>query len=560
LALFTQASNKVYRSKRDKQPVVQRLEAHVSAGGLLVVAPDALVPFAESSYEQRHRFCLASSRKDSSWSEGGVSRVAHGAAVTGSAVVVDWVGAGRVGSGERWDFDSYFSRSEYCSLPGDVGATACVEGPWLVEALALGRAPGEVGPVFHDAALGMGRFDAAVSVVAVGPRARGVAHRLHAAAAALARRSGARVVGPSVESFSEAFEGTGGRVVEGLALPELDGDLHLSATDTASPAAAAAGAATVGRIVAERTDDVYRLLHACLEPLAGQLGAVPYAERIHGSGSGRAARGAARRPASRRTQRPRAIQFACTSDGTSLTMAQQMALMQLTDATLPSGSFAHSAGIEAAHQLGILGRLGHTEQGAHAVAAVRSFVLAAARSGHRLHGAFAAAAHEAVCTEAGSPASLERWKALDAELHAHLAGNAVACRASLQQGAAMARALAHWEPAAEPAVPLPRPLRGHAATVFGLAGARLGLPRPTTLAALAHCGVRDAVSAAVRLGLLGPLRGVELQAGIVQELASELLLAPNAGVPGVQEAAGSAPLVDCAHAAHDLLHARLFVS
>lgn len=46
--LPVQASTKVYQAKEDGHAAVQRLEASVGAGGLLVFSPDPLVPFAQS--------------------------------------------------------------------------------------------------------------------------------------------------------------------------------------------------------------------------------------------------------------------------------------------------------------------------------------------------------------------------------------------------------------------------------------------------------------------------------------------------------------------------------
>lgn len=226
--------------------------------------------------------------------------------------------------------------------------------------------------------------------------------------------------------------------------------------------------------------------------------------------------------------------------------------MQLADATLPTGGFAHSGGIEAAYQLGILTSDG-SRQGRDLPLhrQVKSFVLSAARSNNRLQGAFAAAAHDV-------SNNLAEWTLLDARLQAHLATNAAAFRASAQQGAALVRALTYW-PAPNSEVALPRPLRGHLATVFGLAAARLGLSRDAALQALAHCTVRDLLSAAVRLNLVGPLYAVGLQAEIMAELEPDLLeVAAQQG--SIDNAASSSPMVDCAQAAHDLLHARMFLT
>ena len=106
LALGTQASTKVYRTRGDQRsPAKQVLDASVGDGGLMVWAPDPLVPFAQSSYVGTQRFSLAP---------------------TASLVAIDWVGAGRAACGERWAFDSYTSRTEVrlCSAGEDPVATA----------------------------------------------------------------------------------------------------------------------------------------------------------------------------------------------------------------------------------------------------------------------------------------------------------------------------------------------------------------------------------------------------------------------------------------------------
>ena len=72
LQLSTQASTKVYRGARG---AAQSLDADVDAGGLLVVTPDAVTPFAGSRYEQKQTVKSAAG---------------------GSCVVVDWLGAVKV--------------------------------------------------------------------------------------------------------------------------------------------------------------------------------------------------------------------------------------------------------------------------------------------------------------------------------------------------------------------------------------------------------------------------------------------------------------------------------
>jgi len=83
----TQASTKVYRSDRGAS---QRLRARVDDDSLLVLLPDPVVCFAGSRYTQDQHVHLA-----------------DGA----SLVLVDWLTAGRIGSGERWQFDEYRSQT-----------------------------------------------------------------------------------------------------------------------------------------------------------------------------------------------------------------------------------------------------------------------------------------------------------------------------------------------------------------------------------------------------------------------------------------------------------------
>ena len=200
LALTTQASTKIYKAKADGVPTQQRLTAEVAAGALLVVAPDPVVPFAQSAYAGLQRYAL----------EPGASLVA-----------VDWVGSGRVSNGERWAHGSFSTRTELswaaaggggAASPGSRGAvagggSAAAAGgdgaaagsgdaatggvgaaeasrPWLVEAVQLVGGPGS--ELAFD--LGETRRDAYATVVLVGSQAAPVVSRFYAAAAALALR------------------------------------------------------------------------------------------------------------------------------------------------------------------------------------------------------------------------------------------------------------------------------------------------------------------------------------------------------------------------------------
>ena len=127
LFVSTQASTKVYRSTHGSSA---RLTVRVADRGLLVLAPDPVVCFAESRFEQHQTFDVASD---------------------GRLVVIDWVTSGRRESGERWAFTQYVNR-----LVMRLDDTLIVH-----EALALRRQDG-------DLAARLGRFDVLAVVVVLG--------------------------------------------------------------------------------------------------------------------------------------------------------------------------------------------------------------------------------------------------------------------------------------------------------------------------------------------------------------------------------------------------------
>jgi len=166
------------------------------------------------------------------------------------------------------------------------------------------------------------------------------------------------------------------------------------------------------------------------------------------------------------------------------------------------------------------------------------------QSSTQLFTPFAIAAHSAFIsnqdepTDAGSAiqATLAKLIELNVVLDAQLATTAPARRASLQQGAALARVAHHWltrgpmgETRAETrskqhSSPNIRRtqlvselhLDGHAhgAIVLGALAAALDLSSFAVRIALVHTSTRDVISAAVRLNLIGPLAAVHLQSQV----------------------------------------------
>ncbi len=152
--LGTQASTKIYRNPLAR-PCAQRTRATVGANALLVMAPDAVQPFADSDYVQQQEFHLG-----------------NGAGL----VLVDWFTSGRKESGECWAFRRYRSRNEIF-----------IDGRCRVlDSLLLEQADGPSGLQQR-----MGRYHCFASLLMIGPSLAAPAEALLGAIAAteLSRRA-----------------------------------------------------------------------------------------------------------------------------------------------------------------------------------------------------------------------------------------------------------------------------------------------------------------------------------------------------------------------------------
>ena len=197
-------------------------------------------------------------------------------------------------------------------------------------------------------------------------------------------------------------------------------------------------------------------------------------------------------------------------------------LLQLADGNFPSGGFAHSGGLEAWRHAG-----GATDfAGLHdlARAAIR-LTLPALREAARPDGN-------------PSRADVE----LDVLLTYHVANNA-----SRQQGRALRDSsdavfgrLPTWE----------GPL--HLPVVFGVVARHLDLTPSTVDVAWLNHNARGLTSAAVRLGIFGPLEAQWTHARLVERLEP---LLDDAAPPRQTH-----PIAELLQAAHDRLYTRLFVS
>jgi urease accessory protein len=127
----TQALTKIYRNPR-LRPCGHRLKATLDDGSLLVLAPEPVQAFADSTYVQRQEFHLQPAA---------------------GLVLVDWFCSGRAAYGERWTFTRLQSRNEIF-LGGE---------RILLDSLLLDAAQAS-----QRTAHGMGRFNCLALVVIIG--------------------------------------------------------------------------------------------------------------------------------------------------------------------------------------------------------------------------------------------------------------------------------------------------------------------------------------------------------------------------------------------------------
>ena len=215
-------------------------------------------------------------------------------------------------------------------------------------------------------------------------------------------------------------------------------------------------------------------------------------------------------------------------------------IWQLCDSAFPTGSFAHSGGLEAAWQHGEIA-------GVDDLAGWIEATLQQTASGLI---PFVAAGWD------GRPCLRE----LDAFCDACLL-NHVANRASRAQGKALLMACGkafNLEPVGQ-VVDLVRAggHAGHYAPIFGATARALEVPRGSAGELFMFFTLRGAVSCAVRLGICGPLQGQGLQHRLsprASEMARRAMDVP------VEQVAQTAPLADLLQATQDRLYSRLFVS
>lgn len=213
-------------------------------------------------------------------------------------------------------------------------------------------------------------------------------------------------------------------------------------------------------------------------------------------------------------------------------------MWQLADSAFPSGSFAHSGGLEAAWQQGEIPSSNDLFAFAQA-----NLVQSGWSAVPFLNEAF----HKPV-----------DFSELD-RLNDVFLSNHVANRASRAQGRA-------WLLAIERIFPSPglvnfrsrvqqEALPGHVAPVFGFLMRNLEVKHHWAVRLFLFMNLRGIMAAAVRLGIVGPLEGQSRQAQLAVHAES---VATRCSELRVDDVAQTAPFLDILQGGHDRLYSRLF--
>ncbi len=228
-------------------------------------------------------------------------------------------------------------------------------------------------------------------------------------------------------------------------------------------------------------------------------------------------------------------------------MTTSWIVLQLADSAFPTGGFAHSAGLEAHVQSGEVTSAGD----------VARFVDQLVDQ--LTHGSLpmVAAVHD-------DPSRLGE---VDAFARATTWSHVVV-RASRAQGRALldvaARGFGHPELVAarkQTLIPPPEGIDGHLAPAYGFVTRVLGVDRDEAMATFLHLGARGALSAAVRLGVVGPTEAQSIHLQLHDTLERGLSVGRSLiGLPLEEAISQPAPILELIQGTHDRLYSRLFQS
>jgi len=272
-----------------------------------------------------------------------------------------------------------------------------------------------------------------------------------------------------------------------------------------------------------------------------------------------------------------------------------LTLYQLIDSCVPSGGFAHSNTLEAAHQLHLLdsSKASWTDSLyshiwdvlLNTTTSTVPFLIASCHLFRtRYHCITNTATDRTIDTFLPQDnVVIEQWEKIDILLR-NATTSHVANRSSTSQGFGMLRAFSVAFPHISPVVKALKrttlkvhsslsDCTGHNATCFGAVCGLLGIDEETCCSMFLYTTARDMVNAAVRMNLIGPIEGGRLTHDLclaVEKLVTGQLAnrfeenhAFDSGKPGVLDvefAHQVCPLIEILSNAHDRLYTRLFNS
>lgn len=560
---------------------INSVEATVEEHGLLVYAPDPVSLHTGARYQQCTNFVL----KDT---------------VTSNLVAVDWICSGR-----RYATESEHWNHQYCTTRTTLRFQE-QSIPTLIDAQSI-TAEG----MYAFATLNH-QFHAVASVILSGSMVVGgddengidsvVQRFFHLQSALATPYTAIRTSNYDSEKSNNVKQllneqlSEGGRVIIGIS----------KAVATNNSATPSIPVYTI-RIASTSNEDIYRILHYSLLPIAPHLdGNECYKDRIVT---------ASRSPPTlllpllpqrntpKTTTIPHASIFGSEKDSNR---SNYWAAYMLGDSALPIGSFAHSSGIEVANQLGFL-KSNSSNDGITAY--VRAAVISTMQlstpllwcSSHLtkdLIQQLSALKHidDGEENQAISDAFLREYIKIDLYAQALLITNGPSCRASLDQGKNLWRvALSTFLTSPESKMTDHALLckiiailesvidsseqAGHMTTVLGVVSRLLQLAAQDATRLYGYCVARDVVNAAVRLNLIGPMEGQTILLHHAQQASSDGIFRSEAAIASsfsgepksfyegmnseslqsmLSASIGSAPILDSIHPCHDILATRLF--
>lgn len=566
LGLTTQGATRIYTQKVPTGECRTEMNVKVEKDGVFVYAPDPCTMFASSSYSQIQEFKIHP---------------------RSSVALIDWMSSGRFKNQERWEFDKLKLRTtlkwldeiddeteepEKGELDGIEDESEKPEKteysnngiPFLQDSLSLefsrDKDPDEKEKQDPYA---VADFNCFASLILYGEHMEAVKDRCQTLSDSFAAQY-TRIREREEQDESE----TKLKQIDGFVDVNLAGRVVMGVSKVALPGKP--NDAYVVRCCGKTNEDIYRVFHHCLKPVGPSFGYEFYKDRILAQRSEIPAEHAAVLQAES-TEKVKDIDPTPPRPKTSppTTSSSFWSIVMLADSGLPTGSFAHSAGLEAAAQLGML-------QGEDDL---RCFVRAATRSSMQQLAPFLVAGLRIAKSDGDTGMSTkDRWEKLHQECQAIMATNEPACSASIDQGKSLVRVASQW--LSEDGCSQLGVVGGtenvgsvlgclknespHVAPALGVVGGLLGLDDIEICRLFGYCMARDLVSSAVRLSLIGPLASVPLLHSI-QESVEEGIDAVYHEIQEKPEdpllvAATSAPIIETVHPCHEVLQTRLFRS